>query len=369
MRRRMMTSLIMSAVACGPNLASVNDAERQKVLDTPLCKGTDAKAAFNNAICTCRDLNLQGAGFVAHSTAGQKVNVGVNGMDFVAGWHKVSGSMTVMKGFGGAGNIEAGENISTAGDLLGFGRVATGGDLMVGGRLGEIGVLQVRGTLGVGDETHMAGLSQIANRGTYVAPSEPCGCASPAVDILSRVGEARATATHLDNASSIGFSETTLKTGSYFVENFRSIGWTKINVDGAVALYVAGDFDQIGGEKLQLTAGSTLDIYVVGALRSAGASWFGKHATPGSVRIYVGSESAPSFAIGAQAFNASIYAPYAQLAMVGDTAIRGAVFAKDIAGFGLLDVDYVAPISADPDKCAPPAEPPTANPPTSPTIN
>jgi hypothetical protein len=368
MSRRILMSLMMSVVACGNNAASV-DPVRQKALDSPVCQATDAKAAFTNAICTCRDFTLQGAGFSAHSSAGQKTNVGVNGVDYVAGDHKVSGSMIAMKGFAGAGNIVTGTDLATAGDMLGFGRVVTGGNLMVGGRLGEIGVLQVKGTLGVADESQLIGWNQIPNRGAYVAPSEPCGCTTPVVDVLSRVGAARSSATHLDNTSSIGLTETTLKTGSYFVENFRTIGWTKITVDGAVALYVAGDFDQIGGEKLQLTQGSTLDIYVAGGLHSAGASWFGKHATPGSVRIYVGSEATPSFAVGAQAFNASVYAPFAQIALVGDTFIHGAIFGKDIAGIGLLDIDYVAPVAADPNKCAPPADPTTTTDPGAPQIN
>src|SRR4051812_42100700 len=103
MSRQNFVSLIMPAGACGPNLATV-DPVRQKALDTPLCKATDAKAAFNNAICTCRDLQLSGAGFLAHSSSGQKADVGVNGVDYVSGWHKVTGSITAMKGFGGAGN-------------------------------------------------------------------------------------------------------------------------------------------------------------------------------------------------------------------------------------------------------------------------
>jgi hypothetical protein len=226
---------------------------------------------------------------------------------------------------------------------------------MVGGELTGVGVLQVGGTLGVGNDATLVGEPNIANRGAYVAPSEPCGCGTPAVDVAQKISDARTSATDLGKQASVGETELKLQTGSYFLESLSTVGLTRITIDGAVALFVAGDFQQVGGEALTLTPGSTLDLYVGGNFQTVGGEGFGLHADPGAVRIFLAQSDDVSFAVGAQLFNASIYAPQADLALVGDTKVHGAIFAKSLTGVGLLDIDYVSPQAADPDVCMPPS--------------
>jgi hypothetical protein len=371
MFRRVLTgcSALLLAAACGTNDASTGQGN-SAAQSNPLCQATTAKQAFGaTAICVCDDLALTGAGFVAHSTSGQTADVGVNGVDRIIGYHKVSGAMTAMGGFTGVGDIEVGTNLSTASDMLGLGRVTTGGNLMVGGRLADVGVLQVSGTLGVGGEAQLIGGQDIGNRGAYVAPSEPCGCGAPAVDVAAKIADAMTSATNLGKELDVGATELELHTGSYYLESITTIGATKLTVDGAVALFVAGDFRQVGAELIALTPGSTLDVYIGGAFETVGAEGFGRHADPGAVRIFLAQSHDVSFAVGAQLFNASIYAPQANLALVGDTKVHGAIFAKSLNGVGLLDIDYVSPQAADPNVCAPPGSNGTAPGSGSPTIN
>jgi hypothetical protein len=354
MLRRALPCLLLTA-ACG-NPDAQHAPQNTAAASNPLCQATTAKQAFGSAaICTCQDLALTGEGFVAHSTSGQTADVGVNGVDRVVGDHHVSGSMIAMGGFTGVGNVEVGNDLATAADIVGVGRVVTGGNLMVGGQLTNVGVLQVGGTLGVGNDASLVGGQSIANRGAYVAPSEPCGCAAPVVDVTQKISDARTGATNLGKQLDVGETELELQTGNYFLESFSSVGLTRITVDGAVALYVAGDFQQVGGESITLTPGSTLDLYVGGNFSTVGGEGFGLHADPGAVRIFLAQSDDVSFAVGAQLFNASIYAPQADLALVGATKVHGAIFAKSLTGVGLLDIDYVSPQAADPDVCMPPA--------------
>jgi hypothetical protein len=87
MLRRALSCLLLTA-ACGNNNDPQNNGKAQNTAaaSNPLCQATTAKQAFGTAaICTCNDLALTGAGFVAHSTSGQTADVGVNGIDRVVG--------------------------------------------------------------------------------------------------------------------------------------------------------------------------------------------------------------------------------------------------------------------------------------------
>ncbi|MBK7861531.1 MAG: hypothetical protein IPJ65_23535 [Archangiaceae bacterium] len=347
-----MTRLSLVCLALAVGCGSL-DASRAAQLASPLCQAKDAKAAFGtNAVCVCEDLALVGAGLLARSpNGGTPANVGVNGVSQVVGRHEIGGSLISMRGITGVGEVVTGADLSTTGDVAGVGHVTVGHDMMVGGRVDSVGVLEVKGTLGVQGETGLVGQQTVSQRGGYVAPSEPCGCGTLAVDVGARVAEARSQGARLAELASVGKTELTLSSGTYWAESLTSVGELSLTVDGAVALAIDGDLTTVGRQHIRLTAGSTLDLYVRGGISTVGGSLFGENATPGSVRIFLGSEQRASVGVGAQTFNASIYAPRAELALVGDTTIAGSVFAKSITGVGRLTVEYAAPVAADPEQC------------------
>lgn len=344
MTRTLLASVLL--IGCGSTDATMS---REAQLASPLCQAKDAKSAFgSNAVCVCDDLELVGAGFVAR---GVGANVGVNGVSHVVGLHDIGGSLIAMKGITGVGQVSTGANLSTTGDIAGVGHVTVGKDLMVGGRVASVGVLEVGGTLGVQGEATLIGLQQVGARGAYAAPAEPCGCGAPSVDIAARIADAKANGTRLGDTRAVGDTSLTLKSGTYYADSLASVGRLKVIVDGAVALAIGADLETVGQQHIELTGGSTLDLYVAGSLASVGDSVFGGGASPGSVRVFLGGAQRQSLAVGAQRLNASIYAPRAELAVVGDTTVNGSIFAKALTGVGRLTVDYAAPAAATPVKC------------------
>lgn len=340
-----MTRLLPAALvlaACG----SLDAASRAAKLESPVCQAQDAKAAFgSNAICACENVGLAGSGLIVKGAA--PGNVGVNGRIGLAGLYDIGGSLIVMQGIGGAGDLRTGASFSTAGDVVGAGRISVGGDMMVGGTLSTAGTLEVAGTLGVQGEALLTGFNTV-KRGAYVAPKEPCGCGTPAVDVAARVADAKANGTRLAETVAVGSTKVTLTTGTYFAESLTSAGELDITIDGAVALAIGGSLDAAGKQHISLTPGSTLDLYVAEGIAAAGDTFLGAGATPGSVRLYVGGHV---LAAGAQRLNASLYAPNADFAVAGDTTVNGSLFARSITGAGRLTVDYAAPTMAAPDKC------------------
>jgi len=343
MTRSLLASVLL--IGCG----SLDATSREAQLASPLCQAKDAKAAFgSNAVCVCEDLNLVGAGFLAR---GAQANVGVNGTSHVVGLHDIGGSLIAMKGITGVGEVRTGASLSTTGDVAGVGHVTVGKDMMVGGGVASVGWLEVGGTLGVRGEATLIGRQQVGARGAYAAPAEPCGCGAPSVDVAARVADARANGTPLGTTRSVGDTALTLTSGTYYADSLASVGRLSLTIDGAVALAIGEDLATVGQQHLELTPGSTLDLYVAGGLATVGDSLFGKGASPGAVRVFLGGEQRQSLAVGAQRLNASIYAPRAELALVGDTTVSGSIFAKALTGVGRLTVEHSAPSAATPERC------------------
>ncbi|MBX7114127.1 MAG: hypothetical protein K1X64_07305 [Myxococcaceae bacterium] len=339
--------VLLAVTAC--NNASNSVGQRRH---DALCDATDANKAFGAAVCVCEDMELVGAGLVAHSSSGATANVGINGVGHVVGHHDVSGSLVAMGGLTGTGRVDVGENLATTKDIEGVGAVSVQGNLMVGGTLTNVGRLDVKGMLGTPSDSMLVGSSSIGSRGAYSAPAEPCGCAQPAVDVAAAIASAKGTAKPLGDMHTVGASETTLSSGSYWVQDMSGVGKTTFIIDGAVAIYVQDTLREVGSQTFTVNPGATLDLYV-GNVESVGALHFGENADPGSVRLFIASEGTASVAVGSQKLNASIYAPKAELSLVGSTDISGAIFARRLTGVGRLNVDYASPAQAADEHCMP----------------
>lgn len=165
---------------------------------------------------------------------------------------------------------------------------------------------------------------------------------------LHRHRPAELTDAGLELDQSVGEKTLTLGSGSYFFDGIVAVGQHTLTVDGAVALYVNGDFETVGATHLALTPGSTLDLYVDGDVQMVGDSSFGAGATPGAVRLYVAGERKVSL-VGAQKVVGSVYAPNADLELVGETTFEGSLFARNVDGVGKLNVSFAAPVVATPE--------------------
>ena len=152
----------------------------------------------------------------------------------------------------------------------------------------------------------------------------------------------------LSLSESVGEHALTLGSGSYFFDGITAVGQHTLTVDGAVAISVSGAFETVGQTQFALTPGSTLDLYVDGDVAMVGDSSFGAGAGPGAVRLYVAGERTVSM-VGGQKVIGSVYAPAADLELVGDTTFEGALFARNVTGVGKLHVTFAAPVVATPE--------------------
>src|SRR5690606_15404262 len=106
------------------------------------------------------------------------------------------------------------------------------------------------------------------------------------------------------------------------------------------ALYVGGDLVTVGTDAIEVDEGASLDLYVDGSIENVGTWKVGDETLAGVVRLYVGGGGSGLTLVGEEDFVGSIYAPNADVALVGDASIRGALFAKKLTGTGRLLVDH-----------------------------
>lgn len=348
MRRTFLMSAVVVLAGCG--LADGRGADTRRTREPIVsCPASPAKEVFHAALCLCGDYTAVGEGAWV-----QGGPAGINGRMDVVGQHDFSADLVAFGGVSGVGDLSVGGHLSTAGRVEGVGEVRVSGDLAAGGGVSNVGHLEVKGTLRTPDAEQWVGTATFGARGEYVPlAGPPCACgAQQQLDVALAIAAAKATndnaAIGLSLTQSVGEHALTLGSGSYFFERIAAVGQHTLTVDGAVALYVGGAFDAVGQTRIALTPGSTLDLYVDGDVTMVGDSSFGAGAGPGAVRLYVAGERNVSL-VGGQTVVGSVYAPAADLDLVGDSTFEGALFARNVTGVGKLQVTFAAPVVATPD--------------------
>ncbi len=319
------------------------------VAPNPVSCSSPARAAFDAALCVCEDLDLVGQGVFVGSSDGLATATGVNGTTHVVGTHKFAGDLLSWRSIDGTGTLLVRDNATTTGDLNGTGTVSVGKDLSVGGDLSTVGELSVGGLARVAGTVSHTGDAPGLRVGQYVAPAAPpCGCEpSKLLDVAAEVAKAKASN---DNATiglaalnSVGDLTLTLEGGRYYLEGLRAVGTVKLVVRKPSALYVDGDFETVGRDEIAVDENASLDLYVDGKVENVGTWQVGGKTLAGVVRLYVGGQNPLVQSVGDKDFVGAIYAPTAPFELVGDTRIRGAIFAKSLTGVGHLLVDYAKP--------------------------
>lgn len=329
----------------GGSSAPASRTSRQPVLS---CPASPAKKVFNAAMCLCGDYRAVGDGAWV-----QGGPAGINGSLDVVGRHTFSGDVVAYGGVSGVGNVSVGGNLSTAGLVDGVGDVEVAGDLSAASGVKGVGRLVVKGTLRTPEAEQWTGNATVGAKGALEPLSgPPCGCGKERQLDLSTI---MATAIERnDNQAaglslheSIGSRALTLGSGSYVFDGVKAVGAHDLTIDGAVAVYVKGDFKTVGSTHLKLTPGSTLDLYVDGEVKMVGDSSFGVGASPGAVKLYVAGARDLEL-VGSQRVVGSVYAPESDLELVGTSAFEGSLFVRNVQGVGRLDVTFAAPVVAEP---------------------
>jgi len=348
--KRIVLLVPLMFAACGVDLGGYGNGTGSKsgVKQAALnCPKTPAPQTFGQAVCLCHDLQLVGQGFLAKQGAGGPAEVDINGKMEVVGQHEVDGKLSVGQRIEGTGQLTVNGDAICQGDVEGVGQVKVTHDLSVGGNLESVGQLEVDGSLGVKGDTQQVGDQHVAALCSYADPgAPPCDCANSTLpDVASAIAAAKATndnaasgvPTHIDT---VGQTDLHFPTGSFYLSGLSSVGQTKLFIDGAVALYIDGDIETVGQENIQLADGATLDLYVGGQLSSVGQSLLSDPAHAGSVRLYLGATGSVDLQVGSSDMNGLVYAPHATLNVVGDTTIRGAIFADGLSGVGRVTIEY-----------------------------
>lgn len=323
------------------------------------CPQSPAGDVFDATVCICEDFRDIGNLIVGSST-GDPAVLAVNGSSVALNNTDVRGSYVAYGGLEARANVMVDGTLSSAATVDALGNVDVGEDLEVGGDLTGIGRLAVDGALRVGGADRFLGYKEIGSVESYGStPAPPCGCGDDQIlDVAAAVDAARASndnaAAGLDtDLENIGVSILQLGSGEYYFDEIRTIGATKLIIDGTVSIYLGGNLENIGAEWIRLMPGATLDLFVAGAVRTIGHVDLGDRQAPMSFRLYIGGAEDATINVGNQLYNGSIYAPRADVHYIGNTNVRGAIFAKNIKGTGNLVVGHAAP-QEPPSDCDPP---------------
>lgn len=348
------------------------------VTGVPECTGAIAEWSFSHALCSCKDVNVQGYlktdsfdSTTGMYVAGQGVfgaAVGVNGSFIVAGVPDIGGSLSVGSPMGlvlaGAAIVHG--DMEVAGNLTFAGYSQVTRDLWVNGNVTSLGVLQVGRNLHepVGGLTiGVVSVGGTTSNTPLVLP-EPCACKpSEILDIGAIVTQGQTQNDDADiglapNAldAVVGAADITLPCGRFYLDQIGGLGAVTFEVPGRTALFVGGDIASAGVLDFNVGPAGELDVFVAGNLIPTGATTFGNVARPAAVRIYVAGSS-DVVLTGAGQFVGNIYAPNANAILTGYSDVFGSIFAGDFEAPGAVFIHYDRGVLDAGNECPPPPPP------------
>jgi hypothetical protein len=323
------------------------------------CVG-DLSDVFRFAACACKSLDVSGAfssdSFNSTSDAGPAsgdlASIGSNGEistnsrltlagSLWAGGPAPDGGPAVTLGGGVSAGGTIAHDVHSAADVQVDGKYLVGGSVWANGNvtLGPGGSLAVLGTLTVPTGDFTAGV-QATVVNAPVASTAPCSCAAP-VDIAAVVA---AYASGSDD-SLIGLATNESLTGAvalpcgrYYVAGIDG-DTVALQVDGRVALFVAGDIAVTQDLSIELAPGAELDLFVAGSVSIMGGFEIGNADSPSRTRMYVGGATL-ALSANASPLAANIYAPNAVLELASDLEMWGSIFADHVQLSGDFAIHY-----------------------------
>jgi len=316
-------------------------------------------------LCVCDSFDDVGRLRIERADETMPASVGVNGKTQFVNEVMVEGSWHGYAGMHAVSASAIDGDVVTVGDFTWVGQQTIGHDLQVGGNIEGVGMISVGGELGVGGKTQILGPSEIAAKGSYAAPAgPPCACDGESFfDVAGAVADAAANNDNAlvglsdDGFFEVGVSELTLPTGRFYLADLASVGKLHLRVEGNAALYVDGDLETVGQDQLEILPGGSLDLYVAGTVATVGQLATGNEETAASFRLLIGGSDAVMLNVGQQDFYGHIYAPTADLNVVGQTLIHGSLFVNRVLGVGDLTIRHTSAETPPGEVCDPPETP------------
>lgn len=309
-----------------------------------------------HALCMCEDFDDVGELRLLESQAGQPANLGVNGhADFVSDVF-IEGSLHAQAGLDAVFLASVRDDISTAGSFDWVGSQHVNGDLNVGGHLDGVGDLTVHGALRVGGSIFVVGDLSAPHRESYAPLTDPCACdgddffnVAIAVDDAKTIND-NAAVDLAERIAVVGSSDLALPSGRFYLESWDVVGDTRLVAEGNVALFVDGSIQHVGDSQLAVAEGGSLDLYVKGSVETVGDMRLGA-ADPSAFRLFIGGDDAVLVGVGDQHISGYVYAPRADIELVGRTEIHGGLFARSLDGVGELTIRYAGGAPTHDDTC------------------
>jgi hypothetical protein len=143
-----------------------------------------------------------------------------------------------------------------------------------------------------------------------------------------------------------------LPPGRYYFSDIAGAGKLTLKVTGHTALFVDGDMLLAGDLDIEMGDNATLDIFIAGDFRIAGANNFGSVTRPSALRFYVGGTNDVTLT-GYTAFVGNLYAPNANVILTGASFIYGSIFAGDFLAMGDTAIYFDRDINRGGDDCGP----------------
>jgi hypothetical protein len=376
--------LIVSCAAGNDGEASGDDAGPPVLIhedqdsNVDECVDRVAEETFRFSLCTCRDATSMGVletgsfdslidkyWLVDYEVDDFGAAIGVNRNLYVPGVLSVGGSALLS----GPDGVELPGLATVQGDFKIDGTVEFEGvlnvarDLVIGENFVNFGYANIGRDIHLGGAMSIPLLTvpkgQIIKEKSDVSP--PCACgADEILDIEGIVADARTD--NQDDIISInpdwltaivGYMNLDLPPGRYYFSDIVGAGKLTLKVTGHTALFVDGDMLLAGDLDIELGDNATLDIFIAGDFKLAGANNFDSVRRPSALRFYVGGTNDVTLT-GYTAFVGNLYAPNANVILTGASFIYGSIFAGDFLAMGDTAIYFDRDINRGGDDCGPP---------------
>jgi hypothetical protein len=294
--------------------------------------------------------------------------VGINGTYLnSAGFTDVGGAFSIA----GHDSLSLAGYVKTGGDFRAQGSIKVAGYIDVGRNAYLGSGATILGPISVAGDLHESGallaIPQLVKGKTYqenVTVPPPCPCEDKDIlDVAAMVADAK---NHNDNAKAgigasmfntlIGYAETTLPCGKFYIEAIGGIGDLIFNVTGRAALFVDGSINNTGNLEFRLGPGAEIDVFIRDNLAITGRATFGQKDRPAASRVYIGGDG-DVILVGDGEFVGNLYAPRSLVQAVGYGAFLGALVARDFVCPGFADFSYDLAINRAGDSCTTPMPP------------
>jgi hypothetical protein len=324
------------------------------------CAAWAARRSFAHALCSCGEVEV-GRGLVSTSLdssnperdLGGSAAVGINGYLGKTDSLRIDGSLTIAgtRQLSLIGSVDIAGDLRLAGSAASAGPIAVGRDAWFAGNASSLSLLEVERDLYVDPQTRVTSFGPPRVGGerfeeTFVI-APPCACApNELLDVPGIVSDGLA---RNDNAG-IGLAldtldtedtpaELTLSCGRFALRAISGTAPLTVRVEGAATLFVDGDVALGPDFVLELGPLATLDWFVRGTVSIAQGARIGDAARPGALRLYT-TQAFDLDLPGNDEVSMNLYAPLADVVVVDQGVVYGALFAGSVTTRMTLLLNY-----------------------------